>query len=105
MKKNLELEKNISKLKKYYDYNDIEYKGIKDVKSLFNTSIDEDHYKLIMINSAFNSNYIQYESKGDKYKTLSFKEYLNIIRLYSKDIINNHKTYGEWKVHSDRTLI
>ena len=31
-------------------------------------SIDEDYYKPIIINSAFNSNYIEYESKGDKDK-------------------------------------
>ena len=31
----LELEKILSKLKKYYDYDDIEYKGIRDVSNLF----------------------------------------------------------------------
>ena len=41
----LKLEKNLSKLKKYYDYNDIEYKEIRDVKNVFDLSIDEDYYK------------------------------------------------------------
>ena len=46
MKKNiLKLEKNLSKLKKYYDYDDIEYKEIRDVKNVFDLSIDEDYYK------------------------------------------------------------
>ena len=36
-----------------------------DVENLFNLSTDEDYYKLIRTNSAFNSNYIEYESKGD----------------------------------------
>ena len=32
MEKNLlELEQNLSKLKKYYDYDDAEYKGIRDI--------------------------------------------------------------------------
>ena len=37
--KNLfELEESLSKLKKYYDYDDAEYKGIRDVRNLFNQS-------------------------------------------------------------------
>ena len=43
------------------------------MKNLFALSIDEDYYKLIKTNDAFNSNYIKYESKGDKNKTLSIK--------------------------------
>ena len=83
MNKNLpRLEKSLSKLKKYYDYDDIEYRGIRDVKNLFDLSIDEDYYKPIKTNDAFNSNYIEYESKGDKNKTLSIKEYLIMIRAY-----------------------
>ena len=62
----LKLEKNLSKLKKYYDYDDIEYKGIRDVKNLFDSSFDEDYYKPIKTNDAFNSNYIEYESKGEQ---------------------------------------
>ena len=58
-------------------------------------SIDEDCYKSIETNDAFNSNSIDYESKGDENKTLSIKEYLDIIREYLRDIINDHKTPGE----------
>ena len=53
-------------MKKYYIYDDIEYRELKDVKNLFDLSIDEDYYKPIIINYAFNSNYMGYESKGDK---------------------------------------
>ena len=53
----------------YYDYDDIEYKGIRDVKHLFDLSIDEDHYKPVKLNDAFNGNYVEYEIKGDKNKT------------------------------------
>ena len=28
-----------------------------------------------------------------------------MIRLYLSDIINGHKTQGEWKVHSGNTVI
>ena len=37
-------------------------------------------------------------------KTLSVKETLNVIRPYLSNIINDHKTQGEWKVHSRNTI-
>ena len=40
-----ELEESLSKTKKYYNYNDIEYKGIRNIRDLFDVSIDEDYYK------------------------------------------------------------
>ena len=39
------------------------------------------------------------ESNGDKDKSLSIKEYLDIIRPYLNGIINDYKTQGEWKLH------
>ena len=66
----LELKENLFKPKKYFDYDDTEYKGTGDVKDLFDVSIDEDYYKPIITNDAFNNNYIQYESKGDKVRNL-----------------------------------
>ena len=38
--------------------------------------MDQDYDKPIKTNDAFNRNYIEYENKGDKNKTLSIKEYL-----------------------------
>ena len=73
------MEKNLFKPRKYYDDNDIEYKGIKSVKSLFDMSIDEDCYKPIITNGGFNNNNIQYESKGNKDKIVTFNEYLDMI--------------------------
>ena len=60
--------------------------------------IDEDYYKPTRIGNAFSTNYIEYESNGDKDKKLLIKEYLDIIRPYLGNIINNHKTQGEWKI-------
>ena len=85
-----ELEENPSKTKKYYDYDDIEYRGIKNVRDLFDLSIDEDYYKPIIAKGVFDGNYIQDESKGDKGKNLSIKKYLNIINRYLIDIISEH---------------
>ena len=67
---------------------------------MFDLSADEDYYKPIIARGAFNSSYIQYESKDDKGKNLSIKEYLNIIKPYLSDIINNHKTCGLVRYHS-----
>ena len=36
--------------------------------------------------------------KEQKNKTLSIKEYLNIIRQYSRHILNDHKNQGELKI-------
>ena len=38
-------------------------------------------------NEALEGNYIEYESRGDNDYNLSFKEYLDIIRPYLKDMI------------------
>ena len=68
-------------------------------------SIDEDYHKPIKTKDAFNSNYIEHESKGDKNKTLSIKEYLHMTRPYLRDIINDNKTQGEWWTHSGNEVI
>ena len=64
-------------------------------KSLPNQSLDKDYYKPINDNSAFNSNHIKYKSKGDKDKRLSPKKYLDMIRPYLYNTINDHKKLGE----------
>ena len=66
-------------------------------------SVDEDYHKPIITNGAFNNNYIQYESKGNKDKILTTSEYLDMIRPYLSDIITDHKTQGEWKIHLGNT--
>ena len=63
----LELEKSLSRFKKYYDYDDIEYQGIKDIGNLFD-EINEDYYKPTKTKSTFNGKYIEYESKRNKVK-------------------------------------
>ena len=92
------LEEKIYKLNTYYDYDDVEYKEIKDINGLFDLSISEDYYKPIIVKGTFNNNYIQHESKGDKDKILTISEYLGMIGSYLVNIINNHKTQSEWKI-------
>ena len=41
---------------------------------------------------------MEYESNSDRNKTLSVEEYLNKIRTYLKDIINNLQKSDTWKI-------
>ena len=75
-----ELDKKIPELDEYRDYDDYEYKGIKNIKDLFKSSINKDHYKSKLINSGYDNNYVEFESKGDR--ILSIREYLTLIEKY-----------------------
>ena len=64
-------------------------------KTLYNPKnnlfkLKEDNYKPIRIGNGFSSNYIEYKSNGDEDKTLSIKDYLDEIKPYLSDIINDH---------------
>ena len=63
---------------------------------------EEEYYRAIKRNGAFDDNYIEYQSKQNEDKILSIKEYLNIFKPYLtnikpyNNIINDHKE--EWKI-------
>ena len=100
-----EIEESLSKLKKYYDYDDAEYIGITDIGNLFNEiAFNEDYYKPIKTKSAFNGNYIEYKSNGDKDKHLLTKKYLDTVRQCLSDIINDHKTHKKLRVYSSNEV-
>ena len=63
---------------------------------MFKLSIGKDYYTPILVKSGCNNNYVQYESKGDKILTL--KEYLVLIEQYLRELINDYKNKGEWKI-------
>ena len=63
---------------------------------MFNLSIDKDYYKPILVKSGYNNNYVQYESKESK--ILILKEYLALIEQYLRELINDYKNKGEWKL-------
>ena len=56
---------------------------------------EEDYYEPVRTSNVFNNNYIEYDSNEDKDKILSVKEYLDMIKQYLSDIINDPKTQGE----------
>ena len=105
--------RNLFKIKKEIDDNAIKdirnlfkifkkYEAIKDtiigdIRNLFEQK-GEDYYKPVRVCNFWSNNYIQYESNGNINKTLSIEEYLNKIRPYLKDIINDLKKSDIWKI-------
>ena len=81
-----------------YDFaNGDEYRKIGSVRTLFK-EFDRDYYKPIRTDGCFsgrNNNYRECTSKGDRYENLSPEEYLNMIRPYLRDLINDHKRTEE----------
>ena len=53
-------------------------------------------YEPVLIKSGFDNNYLEYMSNGNK--SLSFNEYLELIKPYLYDLINVYKAKGEWKL-------
>ena len=53
-------------------------------------------YKPTIVKSGYNNNYIEYKSEGDK--LLTIEEYLILIKPYLRELINDHKNKGEWKI-------
>ena len=74
------------------DDDDDDFIGIENVQDLFKISI----YKPTIVKSGYNNNYIEYRSEGDK--LLTIEEYLNLIEPYLRELINDHKNKGEWKI-------
>ena len=68
-----------------------------DIKNLFEHE-GKNYYKPVRVSNFCSNNYIEYESNGDRNKTLSPEEYLNKVRRHLKDIINNLKKSGTWKI-------
>ena len=90
----------------YYndDDDDFEFKGIENVQDLFKILTIDEYlalmlkiiYKPALVKSGYNSNYIEYRSKGNEIFT--FEEYLDLIEPYLEELINDYKSKGEWKI-------
>ena len=71
-------------------------KILRGIRTLFES--EEDYYEPLRIGNAFNSNYIEYESNGDKDRKLTINEYIDKIRPYLDNMIKDLKIQGEWKI-------
>ena len=69
-------------------------KRIKLHCNLFEHEEEENCYKLVRISNFLRNNFIEYENNDGRKKSLSVEEYLDKIRPYLKDIINNLKKSG-----------
>ena len=65
---------------------------IENVRDLFNIA----NHEPILIKTGFDNNYLEYRSEGNN--SLSFEEYINLIKPYLNDLINDKKDKGEWKL-------
>ena len=72
-------------------------KTLKDIETFFESD-EEDYYKPISTGNVFSSNYTKHESNGDKYNMLSIEDNLDNIESYVNNLIDDHKTQGEWKL-------
>ena len=98
------LDKKILKLDDYYDDDDFEFKGIENVRDLFKILTIDEYlalileiiYKPTLVKSGYNNNYIEYRNEGNEILTL--EEYLDLIEPYIRELINDHKCKGEWKI-------
>ena len=63
---------------------------IRDIRNLSEHE-EENYYEPVRAGNFWSNNYIEYESKRDRNKTLSVEQYLNKIRPYLKDILNDLK--------------
>ena len=91
---------------------------IEDIKDLFNNKLDKKinnnnntnddfienirdlfsilDYEPVLIKPGFDNNYLEYMSNGNN--SLSFNEYLELIKPYLYDLINVYKAKGEWNI-------
>ena len=90
------LNNDLKKLNKYQDNitHGLDY--------LFN---EDDYYKPTEVKSAFDGNYILYESRGDKDAELALYEYFDKIKPHLKDMIDYYKSKGEWKIQITMIII
>ena len=96
-KKIYKIIRNFFRLKNKLNYNAIKYKKklneLKTGNEKCFSKKKKNYYKpvRVRINKFSNNHYIEYESNGDRNKTLLVEGHLDKIRPYLKDIINNLK--------------
>ena len=94
--------RNLFRLKK--ENKAINNRIIREIRNLSEHK-EEGYYKPVRVDHFWSNNYIEYESNGDRNKAISVEEYLNKIRPYLKDIINNLKKFETWKIQLTKAVI
>ena len=81
-----------NKLDKKINNNNTNDDFIENIRDLFSI-LD---YEPVLIKSGFDNNYLEYMSNGNN--SLSFNEYLELIKPYLYGLINVYKAEGKWKL-------
>ena len=81
-----------NKLDKKINNNNTNDDFIENIRDLFSIS----DFEPLLIKTGFDNNYLEYMSNGNN--SLSFNEYLELIKPYLYDLINVYKAKGEWKL-------
>ena len=76
---------------KHTNRDDLDYFGITDTENLIDDVDVDDYYKPIFVKSSLKKNYKFCESRGDKDKKLSVKQYFYMIIPHLRDLINDHR--------------
>ena len=73
-------------------------KVIRDIRTYFEHEEEEYYHELVRVNNFWSNDHIEYKSKFERNKTLSVEEYLNKIKSYLKDVINDLKKSDTCKI-------
>ena len=93
------LNNDLKKLNKY------QYNITYGLDYLFNELNEENYYKPTEFKSAFDGSYMFYESRGDKDAKLALYEYFDKIKPYLKDMIDDYKSKGKWKIQITMRIV
>ena len=89
-----------------YDFpDDDKYRKNESIRSLLK-EFDSNYYKLIRTDDSFageKNNHIEFKSNRDRYENLSLKEYLDMIKPYLRDLINEHRPIMELNNNSNNS--
>ena len=86
--------RNFFRLKK--EIKAIKNRIIRDIRNLFEH--EEDFYKPVTVDNFWSNNHVECKIDSDRNITSSVEGYLNKIRPYLKDIIDNLKKSDIWKI-------
>ena len=94
---------------KHSDRDDLDYFGIKELENLFGgTDNNDNYYKPVLVKTSFKDGYKYYESRGDRDKKLSVKQYFYMIMPHLSDLVNDHKAIrnksNEWKIQLNMSV-
>ena len=75
----------------HFNYDDLQYRGISDLKHTFNHMNIDSYYDPELFASGLERNYISYRINGDRNKELTLNNYLNTVRPNVSELVTKKK--------------